>query len=378
MSQFKNTLIAGLAMFAMFFGSGNLVFPIALGVETQAGYTTAAIGLLLTGIFVPFLGLFSMILYQGDRNAYFSELGKWAPFACSLLMLSLLGPFGVVPRCAIVAYGGVNLLWADLPYHVFGLFFFTLVALIVWQKNKFVPLIGKWLAPFKIVGIALLILVALWQAPQLEGTALSANNFYAGFLKGYLIMDLPAAFFFCVTIVDYLKQSCPNKSAIMKTSIIASFIGGGLIAIFYIGFVVLGAHYSAELKDAQPEQYLPMITNLTLGKYATLILAVTMFLACLTTAASLSRLFADFLQKDLSKNKLSWPVAIVITLVLSYSLSLIGFAAISTILGEILRYVYPALIVLTIALILKHYLGFAYIRLSFWIAILVTIGLQLI
>jgi LIVCS family branched-chain amino acid:cation transporter len=122
MSKFKISLTIGLAMFAMFFGYGNLVFPIKIGMHVADKYALASMGLIITGVIVPILGLLSMVVYQGDRVKYFGLLGKWAPFTLTLLMLSLLGPFGVVPRCIIVAYGGISLLWPSLSLIIFSSF----------------------------------------------------------------------------------------------------------------------------------------------------------------------------------------------------------------------------------------------------------------
>ncbi|MBS0185256.1 MAG: branched-chain amino acid transport system II carrier protein [Proteobacteria bacterium] len=80
MSHFKIIMTTGIAMFAMFFGSGNLVFPLQLGVMSHGHYALANLGLLITGVLIPFLGLWSMMLYNGNRDQYFGLLGKFAPF----------------------------------------------------------------------------------------------------------------------------------------------------------------------------------------------------------------------------------------------------------------------------------------------------------
>ena len=378
MSKFKITLTTGLAMFAMFFGSGNLVFPLKIGMQTTDHYMLAGSGLLLTGVMVPFLGLFSMIIYQGNKDEYFGLLGKWAPFTLSLLMLSLLGPFGVVPRCIIVAYGGISLLWPKIPFALFSAVFSLAIITAIWQRNKFIPIIGKWLAPFKIAGIILIIIAAIKQSPSLVPITNSSNPILIGLTEGYQTMDLLAAFFFSITIIEYLRGICATKEEAVKISCAASMIGASLIGIIYIGFVALGAYYAPYLAKATPEQYLAIIANLTLGKHSTAILAITMFLACLTTAASLSRLFAEFLQKDLAKNVINWPIAILITIVISFLLSLTGFAAISRLLGTILEYIYPSLIILAITSMLYKYTEFKSIKQSFWACIILALTYKLL
>ena len=70
----------GLAMFSMFFGSGNLVFPLLVGQLSQGHYLAAFAGIFLTGVLVPFLGILVMFLFKGDSNALFGKLGKPAIF----------------------------------------------------------------------------------------------------------------------------------------------------------------------------------------------------------------------------------------------------------------------------------------------------------
>src|ERR1700733_10819483 len=101
----KVMLTFGFAIFAMFFGSGNLVFPLQIGQVAGSNWISGFAGLLLTGIFLPLSGLFVIKLYGGNYLAFFGEAGKFAKILLPLVMLSLLGSFGVVPRCITVAYG---------------------------------------------------------------------------------------------------------------------------------------------------------------------------------------------------------------------------------------------------------------------------------
>ncbi len=367
MSFYKTAITAGVAMFAMFFGSGNLVFPLIIGSQTTDQYLIASLGLILTGILVPFLGLFSMVLYGGDKDRYFGLLGKYAPFTLSLLILSLIGPFGVVPRCILVAYGGFTLIFPNLPLALFSAIFLTMIVWTIWKKNQVVPIIGKILGPFKIGGIVLIIATAIYQSPELINSPPDEPAFNIGIKQGYQTMDLMASFFFSITIVEYLHSIAKYKAETTKLSVASCFIGAGLIASVYLGFVFLGAHYATSLANAQPEQYLATIANLTLGKYATLVVAITIFFSCLATAASLVRLFAEFLRVDIAQRKISWKKSILITTGISFTLSLTGFTTIIFILGTILTYIYPALIALTIAAIIQNYYKIKCAKQLFWI-----------
>ena len=373
MPQYKAVFTAGLAMFAMFFGSGNLVFPLIIGMQTTDQYIIAGIGLMITGIIVPFTGLFSVILFHGNKDKYFGLLGKYAPFIISLLILSLIGPFGVVPRCILVAYGGVSLIYPQITLPIFSAIFLILVLFIIWQKDKIVPIIGKVLGPLKIGGLLLIIIAAIWHSPELVSYPQEEDPFIFSVTKGYQTMDLMAAFFFCIAIVEYLRKVSKTKEEAMKSSILASIVGAILIGSIYFGLVALGAYYAPDLVDINKEQYLALIAKLTLGNNAAWIVAITIFFSCLATGATLIRLFAEFLREDLTKKKLSWNFSIVFSVIVSYFMSLIGFDAIVAALHSILILVYPALITLSITSILYHFYGFKWVKQIFWLAVLISI-----
>lgn len=376
MTHFKAAFTAGIAMFAMFFGSGNLVIPIIIGMDSTNNFLIASTGLLLTGVIMPFVGLFSMVLYRGNKEKFFGLLGKYAPFALSLLILSLIGPFGVVPRCILVSYGGINLIFPNLPLSVFSAFFLALVCLIIWKKDKIVDIIGKFLGPIKIVALILIIIAAIWQSPELTHSEENTNFFKMGLIQGYQTMDLMAGFFFSIAIVQYLQVVCKNKQETLKVAFMASCVGAFFIAVIYIGLVSLGAYYAPSLVGLNKEQLLAKIANLTLGKEATYIVSFTIFFSCLVTGATLVRLFSQFLNEDVFKKKLSWNKSIFISILISYVLSLTGFDNIVIFLHSILSYAYPALISLTLTSILNYFYGFNRIKELFWVIVISTIVLN--
>ena len=57
MNRKKEVLILGFALFAMFFGAGNLIFPPSLGIDMGKDWLVAGIGFLLTGVGLPLLGV---------------------------------------------------------------------------------------------------------------------------------------------------------------------------------------------------------------------------------------------------------------------------------------------------------------------------------
>ncbi|MES2253205.1 MAG: branched-chain amino acid transport system II carrier protein [Pseudomonadota bacterium] len=358
-STTKLVLTAGFAMFSMFFGSGNLIFPLLIGFQSKSLYIYAIIGFSITAVCVPFLGMLGMMKFKGDRKEYFSVLGKTPAFVLILLMLMLMGPFGIIPRCVDVSYGGFELMYPALPLWLFSAFFCSLIGALIWRTNSIVDIIGLFLTPIKLGSYILLIVVGiLFSNPINHSEMVPTSSFFLGLHKGYQTMDLLASFFFASTIYYYLKNALGKNATdakLVHMGMLASLVGGILLAACYIGLVMLGHLYSPFLVNVPHESMLTVIAQKTLGAYAVPFIAVTMAVSCLATATILAALFADFVKEDICKNKISRPQAIVFTIIASFSMSLLGFDAICNWLGYILEFIYPFLMAFSIYQLLNKY-----------------------
>ncbi|MHA1558694.1 MAG: branched-chain amino acid transport system II carrier protein [Alphaproteobacteria bacterium] len=345
----KYILTAGFATFSMFFGSGNLVFPLLTGFNALSNYPCSILGFFITAVCVPFLGLFGITLYNGNRDNYFKRLGSILTFVLTLFMLSLMGPFGVIPRCINVAFGGIFLL-SDLSPYIFNLCFCIILIIFVWKKDHVVNIIGIFLTPFKLGGIALLVILGLFNAGKpYQSIITPLDSFILGIRQGYQTMDLMASFFFASTIYEYLKKRKKKNdtSSIFKDALYASIIGASLLGIIYIGFLILGATYAPFLTNIPEESFLVVIAGRAIGAYAMPFIAFLLIVSCLATATILTSLFVDFMHRYLNKY-LSRAYCIFITITISYILSLLGFHKLCSILGKILEFIYPLLIIYAI------------------------------
>ena len=72
----SNLLTTGLALFSMFFGAGNLIFPLLIGQSVRGNVWYAVSGLAVTAVIVPFLGVAAMVLFQADYGRFFGRMGK--------------------------------------------------------------------------------------------------------------------------------------------------------------------------------------------------------------------------------------------------------------------------------------------------------------
>lgn len=359
-------LSTGLAMFSMFFGSGNLVFPLVVGQQCEGHFLSATLGLLLTGVLVPFLGILAILLFNGNPKDFFSQLGKPATFWFPLIALSLMGPFGVLARCITVAHGAFNLLIPGAPLTGFSAGACLIIFILAVSKKKIVSLLGSILTPLLLASLAAIAAFGLSHAefPSAEPQG-QIGSFLNGLYQGYQTMDLLAAFFFSAFLIQHLKKQSDDSLPIFLKS---SLIGASLLSIIYTLLILLGFVYSDHLAPIPPQEMLGFIAELTLGDWAAPIVAATVILACFTTAIVLASLSADFLKKEICNHKINTPLALSAVLAIAFGTSTLEFSGIAKILGPILEVLYPALIVLTIVSILNRLWGWNSIRMPIAVA----------
>lgn len=362
-------LSTGLAMFSMFFGSGNLVFPLVVGQSSNGHFGLATIGILLTGVLVPFLGILAILLFNGKSNEFFGRLGKPAVFWFPLIALSLMGPFGVLARCITVAHGAFRLLLPDTELWVFSIIACSVIFFLTVRKNRIVPLLGSILTPLLLISLAA---IAYFGFRSVEMPIASTNgawsSFKTGIFQGYQTMDLLAAFFFSAFVIKHLQDHRTNQEESLPIFFKSSLIGAGLLSVIYFLLVLLGAMYAPELATIPPQEMLGYVAKASLGPWAAPVVCIAVVLACLTTAIVLTSLFADFLRKEVTKDKVNNTTAVGTTLIIAFAISTLEFSGIAKILGPILETIYPALIVLTVVSIFHKLWGWSSIRVPIAIA----------
>lgn len=342
----------GFALFSMFFGSGNLVFPITVGQESEGHYLLAALGILFTGVVVPFLGVLGMMLYKGDIYSFFGCFGRKGTFLFSFLALALMGPFGVLARCLTVAHGALLLLLpsASLPFT--SLVLCIIIYFFAMNKNKIVTTLGAVLTPFLLLAIAVIAFFGFNQGTLPETTTSNGwNALKNGFFQGYQTMDLLAAFFFSQFIIKHLHSKLSpydGEPSLLKHFYKSSLIGAGILSSVYFALVLLGCIYAPLLTNTSPQEMLGKIAIESLGTIAAPCVCLAVLFACLTTAIVLASLFADFLRNEVTKDKIGSKQALLITLGIGFAVSTFDFAGIAKFLGPVLEAIYPALIALTL------------------------------
>jgi branched-chain amino acid:cation transporter, LIVCS family len=347
----SQALPIGLAIFSMFFGAGNIIFPLAVGQYAGDKNFYAITGLILTATLMPIAGVMAMILFEGNYRQFFGRLGKIPGFLLAFIVISLLGPLGSTPRCIALAYTTIKSSFLDVSPILFSALACITIFLFSIRRNHILTLLGWVLTPLLLGSLITIIILGLFTVPDVQNiNQINENLFVHGLKEGYNTMDLLAAFFFSSTILNILRirlKDQQESSSYLHTAFRASLIGAFLLTIIYIGFSYLAAFHGSYLNTTGKDELLAAITMRIAGGHAGLLVCLTIALACLTTAIALISAFTDFMQKEVFKEKISYGVTLAGSLLLTFFISTYEFTGISTFLGPILQICYPGLIVLT-------------------------------
>ncbi len=348
------TIATGFAMFSMFFGAGNVVFPLTLGQLAQDKALVATFGLLLTAIAIPFTGLLSMMLFDGDYDRFFGRLGRLPGLLVVFAIVTLIGPAGAMPRCITLSHATIKLYMTNVGLPLFSAISCGVIYLLTYRKSKIVDILGYVLTPLLLLSLATIIVIGLFYHPEAPKSALASGDLFSqGLLEGYNTMDLLGAFFFSHVVLLCLKREADPKVAgnskkLLSMSIRSSLIGAGLLGLVYGGFAAVASFYSEALTNVPQDQLMGALAIEVLGSGAGIIACAAVALACLTTAIALATVFAEYLQVELLRKKVNYPICLAITLLLTFLISTLEFQGIAMFLIPVLQICYPALIVLSV------------------------------
>jgi len=353
--SFSHYFFIGVMLFALFFGAGNLIFPVQLGQQAGTNVVPAIIGFLITGVGLPLLGVLAMS-FSGSNNL--QELASrvhpfYGVFFTSLLYLTI-GPFFAAPRTGTVAYEvGISPFVTD-DYHrtgllIFTILFFAITLFFSLKPAKIVDNVGKILAPGLVILLLFLLVVAFInpmgsiQSPQ---EAYADGAFLTGFLEGYNTMDALASLVFGIIVINVIKElGATSKKEILKTSAISGTFAIGLLAIIYVGISFLGASSVQKVGlSANGGPVLSEAASYYFGSVGAVVLAAVIILACLTTAIGLIIANSEYFHTLYPS--ISYKSYVVIFTLLTFTIANFGLSNIISYSIPVLMFLYPLAIVL--------------------------------
>ncbi len=356
-------------MFAMFFGSGNLIFPVAIGQMAGDQNAWAMLGLFLTAILLPFSTLCLMLLFNGNYNHFFQKIGVFPGKFIAFLTLALIGPFGVLPRCIAFSYSTFSIYFHTVNLIEYVVIACVIVFLLSVKKNDVVGIIGNFLTPILLLSLVVIIFRGL-SAPHMAAASQPESALVMiqrGFIAGYKTFDIFAALFFASAIMPALRQVLGNrvdtcKSSLMSLALRSSIVGMVLLLLVYAGLSCVAANLRGGLIGVPEDKLLGVISTITMGPEAGLIANLVVIFACLTTAISLAVVSAEFLKREVFFEKVSYINCLVLTMLVSLVMACLGFSGIMRFVIPILMVLCPAVITLIIVNGLNYFYGFKYIK----------------
>ena len=361
----QKILVAG-TLFGMFFGAGNLIFPVHLGQMAGRNALPAIIGFIITAVGIPILGVAAIGITHSDGLQTLSgKVGKGYGIFFTCLLYLTIGPLFAIPRCATVSFttGITPLLGADSPERLylllFSAVFFAFVLFFSLRPGKITVWIGKIINPLFLVFFAVLMLAALL-AP---GAAVSAvepveayrsDAFFPALIEGYGTMDAIAGLAFGIVVIDVIRRmGVDNDDAIAEDVLSSGLLTGALMALIYVVSIVVGAQSRGLFELSENGGIaLTQIAGHYLGGVGLFTLAFTITFACLKTSIGLVTACAETFSK-MTNGKISYRSWAILFTVFSFAVSNIGLSAIIEYSIPMLMLIYPP----AIALILLAFLG---------------------
>ncbi|MCT4660391.1 MAG: branched-chain amino acid transport system II carrier protein [Tissierellales bacterium] len=344
----KDFIVVGAALFAMFFGAGNLIFPPALGLASGNHWFSCFLGFFLTGIVLPVMGVLTVSKIGGSIDVMGNKVGYHFSKVMTLLVVLAIGPLLAIPRTGATVFEiGVQPTFPNVSPILVSIIYFGITLAFVMKPSGIVDKIGKILTPILLVVISTIIIKGIFFP---IGTPISTDMavpFASGFTEGYQTMDaLGAVLLGSIVLLALKDKGYKDHKTQLKMATKAGLLAGAGLAFVYGGLLYLGATGSGTFEAGLDKTSLIMaIATSILGSAGQGALSVVVSAACLTTSIGLTAVCGEAFVK-LFNNKISYKATVIGTTLFSATMSVIGVEAIVGLAVPILTIVYPLVIIL--------------------------------
>ena len=358
----KDVLVVGFAMFAIFFGSGNLIFPPQIGLLSGEELFPAIIGLALSGILFPMLAVAAVSNVGYGLQDMMKHVTPW--FHYVFMALGLLAViFGTIPRCGGVAFeSGVQGIFGELPNYVriiFLVLFFAISYYFAMNQSKVIDKIGEYLTPILLITLAIIIIIAIVNPFDSigQGTITSGGeSFVNAFLTGYNTGDVGTGIICAgIFIAAFKEKGYTEKGESRKMMFGIIVVGFVLLLFVYAGLAYMGAQGTGHYEpDVDTTFLLTDLVRRVSGTAGTVILSLAVIFACLTTAIGMIATTGGWVN-EWSKGKISYKLAALIITVAIFLVSSLGVSNVLLISGPVFTLLFPNAVVFTILGIFKKF-----------------------
>ena len=344
----RDIIVVGFALFSMFFGAGNVVFPPYLGMEAGPQWLAGFSAYFIADIGLALLGMFAL-LRVGSSEAVTLRVGKVPSEILMCAIILCIGPMVAIPRTSATTFEmaiAPNL--SSVSPVLFSVLFFAVILALCIKESAVVDIVGKVLTPLLLLGLFAIIVKGI-VTPLGEIAALPqiANVAVTGIKAGYQTMDALAALPFGIIVLQSVtaKGYDSGKKQFRVVSG-AAVLAGVLLLAVYMGLAYLGATVSAQYTGAIGRAQLIMaIVEALMGKVGMVLFGVVVGLACVTTAIALTSSAAAYFA-ELCRGKVSYKAFVIAICVFSAVVSNLGLDRIVAVAAPVLDVIYPPTLVL--------------------------------
>lgn len=356
--QTKTIVITALALFSMFFGAGNLIFPPMLAVSAGDNFWPAILGFLGTGALLPVLAVIAIAMSGANVRDLAQRAGSVFGLVFPVLAYLSIGAFYALPRTgavsmetAITPLFGWDGLFASA---VFNVIFFGVSLALAWNPTRIMETLGKFLVPALVVLLIIMISVSIvkWDAePSAPSETYADGPFTSGLLEGYLTMDSIAALAFSIVVISTLQfKGFKEGKEIVRGTILAGVGAGIMLGAIYLGLGTIGRVIPNPTQYDNGAGLLADASNLTMGMAGQIIFALIVLLACLTTSVGLITATAEYFSSQFPGSYKIWAVVFTVT---SMIIATQGLDFVMTIAAPVIGFLYPPAISLILVTLVE-------------------------
>ena len=364
----QKLLVAG-TLFGMFFGAGNLIFPVHLGQMAGRNAIPAMIGFIITAVGIPVFGVAAIgITHSDGLQTLAGKVSKGYGIFFTCLLYLTIGPLFAIPRCATVSFTtGVAPMLGDsgaewLYLLIFSAVFFAFVLFFSLRPGKITVWIGKIINPIFLIFFAVLMIAALL-APGAAASAVEpvaayqSDAFFPSLIEGYGTMDAIAGLAFGIVVVQVIRDLGVEKAeAVAMTTVRSGIFSCLFMGGIYVAVTIVGTRsHSLTVSCTNGGEAFAVIAEHYLGRAGLVVLALTVILACLKTSIGLVTSCAETFTA-MFPNGPKYGFWAICFSIFSLLVTNIGLNAIIAISLPVLMFLFP----LAITLILLALLGNLY------------------
>ena len=353
----KDSIITGLALFSTMFGAGNLIFPPQIGLFSGSAWFLGAMGLLLGGIILPVLALWSINNVGEGAESLMGHVHPKFYDAFYLVNSTLLAMGSTLPKCAASTHElAVAPLFPDVPIWITVIVFFALVYFFAKDRESVIDKLGKYMTPLLLILLAVVLIKGVVDPVGQPVDTGIENPFGSALLTAYNTGDLTVGILFAGVIIGDLRRRGYDRKASKKAAFSAGLVCVAALFAVYGTMTYLGATGSGIYPQDTPQTVLLSgLIRQIMGTAGIACLGGAVTLACLTTAVGLGSTVVSFLY-TFFREKIPYKVLLLIACLIGVFMGITGVQNIVNYVTPIFLVIYPACIVTTVLGLLNRFL----------------------